>query len=134
MASAWCTSSPAGSTIRATLTALTRHGWGGKPIVNPSHDCNNITGQFHVIRTAGWDTAYEVGSWNVENASGATGTIVAQGRCGDIALVTTRPGWDAANNDEQCLIIHSSTPGETRVTFTYTTPGGTLIAGAVIKE
>ena len=29
----------------------------GKPIVNPDHDCNNITSQNHLIRTDGFDEA-----------------------------------------------------------------------------
>jgi hypothetical protein len=159
--------------------------WTGtrKPVVNPWHDCNNITSQNHVIRTEGWDpTMSTVVSWNVENFSGAVATIQAQGRCGDIPEVTNRTAWDGTQcanatdddgdtlvndgcpgqvpedgtqcanatddedndpiltgtqldgfvndgcpqvggsedlNDEQCLVIHSSTPGETRITLTY---------------
>jgi len=107
----------------------------GKPIVNPWHDCNNITSQNHVIRTEGWDPAYYTApTWNIENFSGAVATIQAQGRCGDLAEVTGRVGWDTANNDQRCVIIHSSTPGETRVTLSYATPGGTLITPPVVKE
>jgi len=106
--------------------------WTGtrKPVVNPWHDCNNITSQNHVIRTQGWPVDSQRISWNVENFSGAVATIQAQGRCGYLAEVTGRIGWDTKKNAEQCLVIHSSTPGETRVTLTwqaylgaiYTTP------------
>jgi hypothetical protein len=108
--------------------------WTGtrKPVVNPWHDCNNITSQNHVIRTdsplpdtVGWTANYAAPTWNIENFSGATATIQAQGRCGDIALVTSRIDWDTANDDERCVVIHSSTPGETRVTLTFTDNAGT---------
>jgi hypothetical protein len=105
------------------------------PVVNPWHDCNNITSQNHVIRTDGWDPAYHtVGGWNIENFSGATATSQAEGRCGDIAEVTGRAGWDPANDDEQCIVLHSSTPGETRVTLGYDDDGTIRIAGPVVKE
>jgi hypothetical protein len=114
--------------------------WTGtkKPVVNPWHDCNNITSQYHVIRTEGWvigTSGYSVNTWNIENFSGAVATIQAQGRCGDLLEVTGRAGWTTANNDEWCVIIHSSMPGETRVTLSYTVIGdGTFIAGPVVKE
>ena len=107
----------------------------GKPTVNPWHDCNNITSQNHVIRTDGWDPAHHwLWSWNVQNFSGANATILAQGDCGVIAEVVTRSNWDTANDDEQCLVIHSSTPGETRVTLTYEEDGVVIITPPVIKE
>ncbi|UCH87567.1 MAG: thrombospondin type 3 repeat-containing protein, partial [Dehalococcoidia bacterium] len=110
---------------------------GGKnaPVVNPWHDCNNITSQNHVIRTDGWDPAHHwLWSWNLENFSGASATILAQGECGTILEVTGRPDWDAANDDEQCLVIHSSTPGETRVTLTYEEDGVVIITPPAVKE
>jgi len=111
--------------------------WTGtpKPIVNPWHDCNNITGQNHVIRSEGWGaTGYTLNSWNIENFSGATATIMVQGRCGDIAEVTGRIGWDTANNAEQCLVIHSSTPGETRITLIYSQSSVIYTTSPVVKE
>jgi hypothetical protein len=111
--------------------------WTGtrKPVVNPWHDCNNITSQNHVIRTAGWAIDSTRISWNVENFSGAVATIQAQGRCGDLAEVTGRIGWDTKKNAEQCLVIHSSTPGETRVTLTWQAYLGAIsTTPAVIKE
>jgi len=114
---------------------------GGKnaPVVNPWHDCNNITSQNHVIRTEGWVGAYHtVLSWNVENIDNPVGsavaTIQASGRCGDIAEVIGRAGWGTANNDEQCLVIHSSTPGETHVTLAYDADGIIIITPPVVKE
>jgi len=70
--------------------------WTGtlKPVVNPWHDCNNITSQNHVIRTDDWVETYRVIKWNIENFSGAVATNQAQGRCGDIPEVTSRPNWD----------------------------------------
>jgi len=114
-----------------------------EPLVNPAHDCNNITSQNHVIRTQGWNPAFVLAdaTWNVENIDGPMGaavaTIQAQGRCGDIAEVIGRTGWLTANDDEQCLVIHSSTPGETRVTLTYddTVAASTIYTtDPVIKE
>ncbi|MDP2948854.1 MAG: hypothetical protein Q8P22_04885, partial [Chloroflexota bacterium] len=103
--------------------------------VDPRDDCNNITSQNHVIRTNGWvpwDDAAGTGmleiplifpgtGWHIENdpGSGASAIIVGEGRCGDLAEVTGRWGWDSANNDEECVIIHSSSPGDTRVTKGY---------------
>jgi len=108
------------------------------PVVNPWHDCNNITSQNHVIRTDGWDAAYDVVvSWNIENFSGAVATIQAEGECGTIAEVTGRADWDTANDTERCVVIHSSTPGETRVTLTYDDDmgAGTIYTtNPVIKE
>jgi hypothetical protein len=109
------------------------------PVVNPWHDCNNITSQNHVIRTSGWDPGFVPpieDDWNVENFSGANATIIAQGRCGDIAEVIGRTGWDTANDDEVCLVIHSSTPGETRVTLTYDDSqiGTIYTTNPVVKE
>ncbi|MCJ7510288.1 MAG: hypothetical protein MUP14_05330 [Dehalococcoidia bacterium] len=112
-------------------------GWTGtpSPVVNPWHDCNNITGQYHVIRTAGWDTGYSVQSWNVENFSGANATIVAYGRCGDLVEVANRPAWDPANDVQQCVVIHSTTPGETRVTLSYLDDEELLqVTSPVVKE
>jgi hypothetical protein len=74
--------------------------WTGtkKPVVNPWHDCNNITSQNHVIRTAGWADTLGTPVWNIENFSGAVATIQAQGRCGDIQVgndkVSLRPNWN----------------------------------------
>lgn len=110
-----------------------------EPIVNAWHDCNNITSQNHVIRTQGWDPTAEpsVLSWNVENASGAAAAIIAEARCGDIAEVIGRAGWVTDNDDEMCLVIHSSTPGETRVTLTYDdgiVEGTIYTTNPVVKE
>jgi hypothetical protein len=104
------------------------------PIVNPWHDCNNITSQNHVIRTSGVDPAWTGVGWNIENFSGATATELAHGECGDIAEVASRPGWNTANDTERCLVIHSSTPGETRVTWTYNDGTSTYITPPVVKE
>ena len=86
--------------------------WTGtkKPVVNPWHDCNNITSQNHVIRTAGWADTFGAPVWNIENFSGAVATIQAQGRCGDIAEVTSRAGFNAG----QCL-SNVDDDGDTRV-------------------
>jgi hypothetical protein len=113
--------------------------WTGtrKPVVNPWHDCNNITSQNHVIRTDGWvigTSGYTLPVWNIENFSGAVATIQGQGRCGDLAEVTGRAGWTTANNDERCVILHSSTPGETRVTLTYTVATVVYTTPPVVKE
>jgi len=111
--------------------------WSGgknKPIVNPWHDCNNITSQNHVIRTNGIDPAWTGVGWNIENFSGANATEIAHGACGTIAEVTSRPGWDTANDTERCLVIHSSTPGETRVTWTYNDGSLVYTTNPVVKE
>ncbi len=105
-----------------------------KPIVNPWHDCNNITSQNHVIRTNGIDPAWTGVGWNIENFSGANATEIAHGACGTIAEVTSRPGWDTANDTERCLVIHSSTPGETRVTWTYNDGSLVYTTNPVVKE
>jgi len=111
--------------------------WTGtpKPIVNPWHDCNNITGQNHVIRSEGWGaTGYTLNSWNIENFSGASTVILAYGSCGTIAEVVARINWDTANNDEQCVVIDSFTPGETRVTLSYSVGGTVYTTSPVVKE
>ena len=108
------------------------------PVVNPAHDCNNIPSQNHDIRTDGSDVDHTLPVWNIENIDNPEGsavaTIQAQGRCGDIAEVTGRAGWATANDDEQCVVIHSSTPGETRVTFTYTEDPVIYTTAPVVKE
>ncbi len=104
----------------------------GVPItVDVTDDCNNITSQNHVIRTDGWvqmvdgigmienPLIYPGTGWHIENDSGANAIVVAEARCGDLAEVISRPDWDSANDDEECVIIHSSSPGETRVTKGY---------------
>jgi len=96
---------------------------GGEPTVNPWHDCNNIISQNHVIRTAGWATGYSVHSWNVESFSGAVATIQAQGRCGDIALVTGRVGWNAGQcsnttDDDGDTLVNDGCPGQVPETGT----------------
>jgi len=50
--------------------------------------------------------------------------------------VTGRTGWDTDNDDEQCVVLHSSTPGETRVTLTYddSLPGSIYTTNPVVKE
>jgi hypothetical protein len=78
-------------------------------------DCNNIVSQNHVIRTKGMDPAFTPGSFVIEGV----GVIVGMFYCGDLDEVTSRPEWDPANDGEVCVVIHSSTPGETRIVFTY---------------
>ncbi|MDP2948788.1 MAG: hypothetical protein Q8P22_04550, partial [Chloroflexota bacterium] len=100
----------------------------GVPVtVDVTDDCNNITSQNHVIRTEGWvpwNAAAGTGmnefdplGWDI--AVPGVGNNVAEGRCGDLAEVTGRIGWNPANDDEECVVIHSSWPGETRVTKSY---------------
>jgi hypothetical protein len=106
----------------------------GVPItVNPAYDCNNIVGQNHVIRTDGWNVSYTVDGWNIQNSSGATAVILVQGRCGDLPEVTERAGWNPANDDEQCVVIRSTAPGETGVTLTYIADTITYVTDAVAK-
>ncbi len=101
----------------------------GKPTVNPAHDCNNITSQNHFICTVGFDTTAGMaiyppgdpdGGWTLQNASGANAAIVSFGYVGTDA--------------EYCVVIHSSTPGETRVVFTYTVDGLVYTTPPVMKE
>jgi hypothetical protein len=96
-------------------------------------DCNNIVSQNHVIRSEGLvDPMYVVGA-SIEGV----GVVVGAGRCGDLAEVINRPNWDTGNDDEACIIIHSSVPGETRVTLVYNDggdPGVQYTTEAVIKE
>jgi len=116
--------------------------WTGlrRPAAKPWHDCNNITSQNHVIRTEGWSTNFTNPIWVLENFSGAVAASMeggtAGGACGALSLIAgltdadspaplTPDAWDEANNTERCLIIHSSTPGETRVTLSYTDTKGT---------
>jgi len=107
----------------------------GVPItVNSWHDCNNIVGQKHVIRTDDWSVSLVVDSWNVENFSGATATILAQGRCGDVVEVIVRAEWNPAHDDEQCVVLRSNARGETRITLSYDDGGMMYVTGAVIKE
>jgi hypothetical protein len=97
----------------------------GQPIVNPNHDCNNITSQNHVIRTSGYNQVTM--SAPMFNKTGV-GDIVGPAAgtpCGTLPEAYLRPGWNAANNGELCLVLHSSDPGETRVTFTWTEPAPT---------
>jgi len=72
----------------------------GIPTVHLWHDCNNITSQYHVIRTDDWLASYSAPAWIIENHSGAFATIEGQGRCGNIAQVIGRAGWDAG----QCTL------------------------------
>jgi hypothetical protein len=107
----------------------------GVPVaVNPARDCNNVVGQKHVIRTDGWSVSLVVESCIVENFSGANATILAQGRCGDVAEVIIRAEWNPAHNDEQCVVVDSSAPGETRISLTYDDGGMVYSTDPVMKE
>lgn len=124
-------------------------------------DCNNIVSQNHVIRTEGLGALLPE-FYTIEGV----GVILTQDYCGVLPEVTSRALWgdddgdglvdedpvDTIDNDgdgaidedppgdprdgEACVIIHSSTPGETRITFTYLDPAGPTqyVTGAVIKE
>jgi hypothetical protein len=79
-------------------------------------DCNNIVSQNHVIRTEGLAGIQALPSgFTIEGV----GVIVNEGYFGTLAEVISRPLWNPANDGEACLVIHSMTPGETRVVFSY---------------
>jgi hypothetical protein len=106
----------------------------GVPIVNPNHDCNNVISQNHLIRTSGFNqatmTAVQFNLLGVGEIVGpADGTP-----CGALPEAYLRPGWNTANNGERCLVLHSSDPGETRVTFTYNEGGPMYTTPALVKE
>ena len=87
----------------------------GIPTVHPWHDCNNITSQYHVIRTADWLASYSAPTWIIESHSGALAAIEAQGRCGNISLVTSRASWDAGQctnklDDDGDLVVNDGCP------------------------
>jgi hypothetical protein len=94
-------------------------------------DCNNVVTQYHVIRTQGLGTLTP-GSFNLEGV----GVILVEGYCDELPEVTSRPLWNPANDNEACVVVHSSVPGETRVTFTYDDPTipEEYVTEAVIKE
>jgi len=82
-------------------------------------DCNNAIGQLHLIRTVGFDPAtMTVVQFNLQGVGGIVGPGTGI-RCGDLLEAVDRPNWNPANNDQQCVVIHSSDPGETLVTLTY---------------
>ena len=97
-------------------------------------DCNNVMGQEHVIRTRGWDPAFGNPVWTLSNGPAedpANAQIMAEGDCGAIAEVIGRPNWDPDDDggaqvpplgdkdDEQCVVIKSTLPGETVVHLTF---------------
>ena len=113
-------------------------------------DCNNALGQEHVIRTRGWDpAAMTVDTWILQNGppgAEANAVILAFGPCGAIAEVTTRLQWDPdANggaqppplvdkNDEQCVVIKSTLPGETVVHLQFSHNASQWFAEPLLKE
>ncbi|MCJ7510191.1 MAG: thrombospondin type 3 repeat-containing protein [Dehalococcoidia bacterium] len=112
--------------------------WTGtlKPVVHPWHDCNNITSQNHVIRTANWLASYPISAtypkWNVEKFTGAETTIIAQGRCGDLAEVIGRAGFNAGQctntkDDDGDGAVNDGCPGQVAET-------GTMCANATDDE
>jgi len=106
------------------------------PIVNPAHDCNNITGEDHIIRTEGLpegadsDEDVGVGGWVLDGV----GQVLEYGYCDELPEVYNLPNWDTANDEEYCAIIRSTTPGETVVTFSYGLEGDYYITPGVVKE
>ncbi len=125
--------------------------------------CNNAMGTEHVIRTRGWtstdDTTNSAPTWILQNGPGAPATtanavVIASGACGSLAEVTNRPLWAPAvdsqepgtqpaplglKDDEQCVVIKSTLPGETvvRLSFTQAIATGTpqtLTTDPIVKE
>ena len=101
----------------------------GKPTVNLWHDCNNITSQEHLIRTSGFARsgrgAMTALKFNLEGVGEIEGPDTGR-PCADVVFGTAwEEYWYPGNDDEQCVVIHSSNPGETRVTLTYTEPAPT---------
>ena len=84
-------------------------------------DCNNLVGTTHLIRTEGFEPLTMVANANPWGLSGP-GVILSgnpAALCGATTEATNRPNWNAANNNQYCLLITSSDPGETIVTFGY---------------
>jgi hypothetical protein len=104
----------------------------GVPTPNPAHDCNNIVGQDHLIRT---DGAAGLGPWGPGFEIDGVGVIVNTDVCSLMGEAQGRPNWDPANDLEWCVVIRSIVPGETSVQFTYLDAAAlSQTTTAIIKE
>ncbi|MGQ9573308.1 MAG: hypothetical protein ACUVV3_09045 [Dehalococcoidia bacterium] len=95
-------------------------------------DCNNIVGSNHVIRTEGWGEGM-THDWEITNYGSNVPfppVLGSTGPCGDFDIAN-QPGWDSANDGEQCIVIRSSTPGDTEVRLFYGTGTATDV---VVKQ
>jgi hypothetical protein len=115
---------------------------GGKVLsVDPTHDCNNVTSQHHVIRTRGfargmspWPGACGPLNFDCFLLGAGPGQILNVDFCGNIPEVYNRANWNHDNDPQICVVIHSNNPGETSVAFSYKAGYDSFTTLAVIKE